>query len=98
MFRVEKYTDPEVALSNFKPGAFDLALLDIKSPNMDSFELYDKMKRADKKLKVCFLGTYDNEESYQALRNEFPSLEAECFMSKPIKVNDLIRRVQRTLS
>jgi response regulator RpfG family c-di-GMP phosphodiesterase len=72
-------------------------LLDIKLPNVDSFELYDKMKRIDRKLKVCFIGTYDNEESYQALRNEFPSLETECFMSKEVMIKDLIRRLNAQL-
>jgi DNA-binding response OmpR family regulator len=68
------------SLSDFKPDLYDLVLLDVKLPNVDSFELYDKMKKIDSKIKVCFLGTYDNEESYQAVRKEFPSLEAECFI------------------
>jgi two-component system catabolic regulation response regulator CreB/two-component system response regulator ChvI len=97
LFRVEKYTDPKAALSNFKPDVYDLVLLDIELPNVDSFELYDKMKRIDKKLKVCFIGIYDNEESHQALRDRFPSLEPECFMSKEVMINDLIRRVNAQL-
>jgi CheY-like chemotaxis protein len=80
-----------LALSNLKPGAFDLVLIDIKMPNIDSFELYDKMKEIDGNLKVCFIGTYDNEKSYRALRDRFPSLEPECFMSKEVNINDLIR-------
>ena len=86
-----------LALSNFKPDAFDLVLIDIKMPNIDSFELYDKMKRIDGNLKVCFIGTYDNEESHKALRDRFPSLELECFMSKDVRINDLIRRINAQL-
>jgi DNA-binding response OmpR family regulator len=93
LFQVKKYTDPQQALSNFKPGDYDLVLLDIKMPNIDSFEMYDKMKRIDSNLKVCFIGTCDNEEGYQALRNSIPSLETECFISKPIIIKDLIRRI-----
>ena len=60
--------------------------------------MYYKMKKIDNNLKEYFIGTYDNEESYQALKNEFPSLETECFMSKPVRTEDLIRRIIRILS
>jgi DNA-binding response OmpR family regulator len=86
-----------LALSNLKRGDFDLVLLDIKMPNIDSFELYDKMKTIDSKLKVCFIGTFDNEESHQILKIKLPSLEPECFMSKEIKINDLITRINALL-
>jgi DNA-binding response OmpR family regulator len=97
LYQVVKHTDPNLVLSDLKPGDYDLVLLDIKMPNIDSFELYDKMKRIDSDLKVCFIGTYDNEESYKALRNEFPSLEADCFMSKEVAIKDLIRRIKTQL-
>ena len=93
LYQVEKHTDPKAALSNFKPDVYHLVLLDIRIPNVDSFELYDKMKRIDRKLKVCFLGTYDSEESQQTLRDRFPSLGPECFMSKEVLIKDLIRKV-----
>jgi two-component system catabolic regulation response regulator CreB/two-component system response regulator ChvI len=86
-----------LALSNFKPDAFDLVLMDIKMPNINSFGLYDKMKKMDGNLKVCFIGTYDNEESHKVLRDRFPSLEPECLMSKEIGINDLIRRINAQL-
>jgi two-component system, OmpR family, response regulator ChvI len=34
------YQDPVIALSKFKPGYYDLAILDIKMPKMNGFELY----------------------------------------------------------
>jgi DNA-binding NtrC family response regulator len=98
LFQVRKYTDPFLALSNLKRGDYNLVLLDIKMPNINSFDLYDKMKMIDSTLKVCFIGPYDNEDSYQALKNEFPSLETECFMSKPVRTEDLIKRIIRILS
>lgn len=97
LYQVVKHTDPNLVLSDLKPGDYDLVLLDIKMPNIDSFELYDKMKRIDSDLKVCFIGTYDNEESYKALRNEFSSLEADCFMSKDVAIKDLIGRINTQL-
>ena len=42
-FKVEIYTDPKKALSNFKPDYYDLIILDIKMPNIDGFELYKEI-------------------------------------------------------
>ncbi|HEY6669290.1 MAG TPA: response regulator [Candidatus Nitrosopolaris sp.] len=42
--QVEVYNDPLLALSDYKPGIYDLLLLDIKMPKMNGFELYKKIK------------------------------------------------------
>jgi PleD family two-component response regulator len=41
-FEVDAYTDPVLALSEYKPDMYDLLLFDIKMPKMDGFELYKK--------------------------------------------------------
>ena len=46
LFEVETYNDPAEALSNFKSNSYDLVLLDIRMPNMDGFQFYDKIKKA----------------------------------------------------
>jgi DNA-binding NarL/FixJ family response regulator len=97
LYYVDKYTDPILALSNLKPRSYDLVLLDTKMPGIDSFELYDKMKKIDSNLKVCFIGTDDNEEYHQEIRDRFPSLEPECFMSKEIGMIDLIKIINAQL-
>ena len=79
------FNDPEVALSNFKPGLYDL-VLDMKMPKMYGHELYDKMKKIDGKLKVCFMtASYRN---YEALRAAFPTIEIECYIQKPVGTKD----------
>ena len=97
LYQVAKCTDPLLALSNLKPDAFDLVLIDIKTSSIESFELYDKMKKIDGNLRVCFIGMYDNEESHKALSHKFPSLEPECFISKEVSINNLIRRINAQL-
>jgi DNA-binding response OmpR family regulator len=46
-FKVDTFNDAQEALSNFKPDYYDLVILDIKMPNMDGFELYDKIKKKE---------------------------------------------------
>jgi len=100
LFEVDTYNDPLVALSNYRPNSYDLLLLDIKMPNMNGFELYDKIKRIDNKVKVCFISAYDVD--YKALREQFPSLEIDCLLPrgvirKPIQVAKLIERIELEL-
>ena len=58
-------------------------------------ELYDKIKELDNKVKVCFISaTYVN---YEHVRKILPSLEIECFIQKPVKIKDLIRRINEEL-
>ncbi|HEX5978665.1 MAG TPA: response regulator, partial [Nitrososphaeraceae archaeon] len=46
-FKVDMFTDPRKALSNYKPRYYDLVILDIMMPNMDGFQLYDEIKKKD---------------------------------------------------
>ena len=97
LFEVDTYNDPLVALSNYRPNSYDLLLLDIKMPNMNGFELYDKIKRIDNKIKVCFISAYDVD--YDALREQYPTLEIDCLlpmdiMRKPIEIRKLIKRIE----
>jgi CheY-like chemotaxis protein len=58
-FQVEAFYDSALALSRFKAGVYDLALLDIRMPEMNGFELCRKLKEIDNKLKICFLTATD---------------------------------------
>jgi two-component system, OmpR family, response regulator ChvI len=95
LFEVDTFNDPELALSSFKPGLYDLALLDMRMPKMYGHELYDEMKKIDGRLKVCFMtATYQN---YEALRAAFPTIEIECYIQKPVEIKDLVRRINAEL-
>ena len=90
LFEVETSNDPLVALSNYRPNYYDLLLLDIRMPAMNGFELYDKIKKLDNKVKVCLISAYDVD--YDALREQFPSLEIDCLLPrgvirKPIQIS-----------
>ena len=54
-FDIHSFANPKLALSNFRVNFYDLLLIDIKMPEMDCFELYQNIRKQDKKVKVCFL-------------------------------------------
>jgi DNA-binding response OmpR family regulator len=98
-FQVDTFTDPLLALENFRKeaGMYDLLMLDIKMPNMSGFELYKQIKKIDDKVKVCFLTA--GEMDYEQFRKElFPALDKNCYIQKPIDTEMLIRRLNRIIA
>ena len=92
-FMVDSYTDPTLALSNFKPGLYDLLLLDIKMPKINGFDLYQKMKEIDSNVKICFLTASELfYEEYRKL-DAYPRLDKQYFIQKPIRSEELIRQL-----
>jgi DNA-binding response OmpR family regulator len=95
-FEVDAYTDPSLALSNFKPNSYGLALLDIRMPKMNGFELYKKIKKIDYKMKVCFITAF--EDYHEEFKESFPELdEIKCFIRKPKAIEDLVKHVATIL-
>lgn len=92
---VDVYNDPLEALSNFKPGFYDMLLLDVLMPKMNGFELYEKVRELDDTIKVCFMTSYD--VYYMSLRELFPTVEVDSFIQKPIGADDLVNRIKQEL-
>ena len=95
--KVDSFADPVVALENLRPGIYDLLLIDIAMPKMNGFELYDKIRELDKKVKISFVTA--SEMFYEEIRKEaFPELDTTiCFIRKPIENPDLIQQVREIL-
>lgn len=93
-FYVDMFNDPLHTLSNFRPNLYDLVLLDFALPNMNGLEVFKKIRMIDNKVKVCFLNAYDHE----VLKEQFPSLNTECFIPKPVNIKDFIQRITLQLS
>jgi DNA-binding response OmpR family regulator len=96
-FNVDAFTDLELVLSNFKPGLYDLALIDIMMPNMDGFALYERLKTIDPGVKICFLTA--SEMYHEEIREEkYSVLDNELFIQKPISTDDLIRKINNKIN
>ena len=95
-YKVDSFNDPQEALSKFKPGSYDLIIIDIKMPKMDGFELYHEIKKKDNNAKVCFLTA--SELYYEEFRKkEYSALDRNLFIQKPIGNEDLIKEINKML-
>ncbi len=97
-FTADSFSDPLLALENFRPRSYDLLLLDIKMPDMDGFRLYQEMKKIDSRVKVCFLTA--SEMYYERFRKEedFAALDKDLFLRKPIQNEELIKEINRIMA
>src|SRR5215467_12739180 len=92
-FRVDSFTDAFEALENFSTGLYDLAILDVKMPKMDGFSLYEKIKKLDDKVIICFL-TATDDAYYEILKKNYPNINENCVIYKPVDNESLIRQIK----
>jgi two-component system response regulator ChvI len=98
-FTVDSFADPETALKNFKPGLYDLIILDIKMPEISGFELYSKFKSNDANFKALFLTALRELDDYDDLKKKvFPKMGERHFIQKPISEKDLLEQVYSILN
>jgi two-component SAPR family response regulator len=91
-FIVHSFTDPLLALKNFKPNMYDLILVDIKMPEMDGLDFYREIRKTDKNVRLCFVTA--SEKYYEPFRKEIYDILGEnCFIQKPIANEDLLKVV-----
>jgi two-component system, OmpR family, response regulator ChvI len=95
-FSVDTFNDPIEGLSNFKAGTYDLLILDIRMPKMSGFQLYREILKKDSRARVCFITAF--EINYDEFRKMFPSINANCFIRKPISIVELARLIRETLN
>jgi two-component SAPR family response regulator len=90
-FEVYTYNNPVVSLSNFKPNFYDLMLTDILMPDMNGFELSQKILELDVNIRVCFISAVD--VNIEALREVYPKVSFGCFIKKPVTIEYLVKRL-----
>ena len=64
---------------------------------MNGFELYQKIKEIDDKVKICFITAFA-EEYYEEFKKAFHKLDdAKCFIQKPTTIDSLVKHVEAIL-
>jgi two-component system, OmpR family, response regulator ChvI len=95
-FFVRTYNEPLQALAEFKRNRYDLLLIDIRMPKLNGFELFNLLRKKDPNIKVCFMTAF--ETYYSTLIEEHPTINARCFIKKPIEVKDLLSVITNQLN
>jgi DNA-binding response OmpR family regulator len=96
-FEIDSYTDPVLAHKNFRSGQYDLAILDIRMPVFNGFLLYQKIRKTDSRIKLCFLTA--TEYFYEQIREEqgFGHFKQELFLRKPIQIEEFVYTIMKLL-
>lgn len=93
-FVVDDYTDPLLALQNFKGGVYSLLLLDIKMPKINGIEFFRRVEKEDDKVKVCFFSA--SEYLTSNVKDKFyNSPDKFLFISKPISIPEMTRQIKQ---
>jgi DNA-binding response OmpR family regulator len=102
-FKVDSFNDPLLALENFKQknSSYALAILDIKMPHMNGFELSNQLRKVNDKIKVSFVTAVDlEEEGNKDLKTTMTSTfnknsnEKPDVIRKPISIDDFVDRIK----
>ena len=101
LFEVDGFTDPQQALSSFKPGTYDLVILDIRMPEMDDLELYKRIKLLDKNVDICFLTAVNDFNEYKVVHrditDEIAKNDDSCIIDKPADTQQLIKKINKAI-
>jgi len=80
-------------LEKLKEVEVDLIILDIKMPDMDGLEFYNRISTPHGRSKYPVLVLTVRED----LREAFKDIDADGFMNKPFEIKDLLKEVKRII-
>jgi DNA-binding response OmpR family regulator len=84
---VDAFEDPEEALKAFRPNTYNVAILDIRMPRMNGFQLYREILKRDDKVRVRFFTAF--EEFREEFKRAFPELDEHRFIKKPTTISKI---------
>jgi DNA-binding response OmpR family regulator len=96
-FVVDTFNDPLQALSSFKVGLYIIAVLDVKMPEMNGFELASKIRESDNKVKIAFMSAFDIPE--ENLKTTIPIVyeKKSNIIRKPISIDDFVSIIKEKI-
>jgi DNA-binding response OmpR family regulator len=82
----------EDALVKAEAQRYDVVILDVKMPGIGGIELERKLKELDPGMKIIFLTGHGSQTDF-----ETGSVNATCYLAKPIKIDELITILQEVI-
>lgn len=92
-YSVTACRDGKCAVQTFKPGAFNLVLLDVMLPELNGFDVCEVIRRKDVHVPVLFLTAKGaSEDRVKGLK-----IGADDYLVKPFNLEELLLRVNKLL-
>ncbi|MEE9372082.1 MAG: response regulator transcription factor [Saprospiraceae bacterium] len=82
--------DGVAAFKRFKKESFDICILDVMMPEMDGFELAEKIRKLNSQVPIIFLTAKSLKED----KLEGLTIGADDYITKPFSIEELILKVQ----
>ena len=93
---MDVFSNPIEAVSKFKANTYDFVLLDVVMPDMNGFELYEKIKEIDPNVKVGFMTAF--EVNYKSLKEFFKTPDIDgIYFKKPFEIEELTEYLNNEL-
>ena len=85
--------DGKSAVETFKPGKFDLVVLDVMLPLMNGFDVCEEIRKVDKNIPILFLtAKNESQDRVKGLK-----LGGDDYLSKPFNLEELLLRVNNLI-
>lgn len=90
-YAVQSYSQPRQALQAIRKNPFDIAIIDIKMPDLNGLELVEKMKAEDPRIAPIVMTAYpDVQTAAETMR-----LGSRDYITKPFREEQLLSSVER---
>jgi DNA-binding NtrC family response regulator len=90
-YQIESFTKPTEAVESVTKTAYDIALVDIKMPDMDGIKVVEAIKKDDPRVAVLVMTAFPDVESAA----ETMRLGARDYITKPFREDQLLEAVER---
>ena len=95
-FKVSAFTDPTMALEDFKVNCKDCTMIlsDIRMPGINGYELIKKAKEINKQVKIVLMSAFEIND--QEFHNVLPDIKVDAFLQKPFHIQQLNEVIEKT--
>ncbi|MEP0842242.1 MAG: response regulator [Phycisphaerae bacterium] len=90
-YQVQSYAQPRQALSAVRKSPYDIALIDIKMPDLNGMDLVQKIKAEDERVAIVVMTAYpDVQTAAETMR-----LGCRDYITKPFREEQLLSAIER---